>query len=231
MNQSSFIGILALIVLSPMVFPHLALAANQTSGQQAQVLQINISDPSVLDQSPKPNTTQNSISFNSILQQDPLVAQVDAYLADHQSPLAGSANILVTYPHWQLALGISLVESHMCEYTPKVKTKHGWVESYNCSGIELGNGSYKIYDGYSSWFADINNLLSQPNYVNRPIEKFLGYYVQPGTPEWLFGVKKTVKELAAIEQTALAQRQQIIQSTVALANSNSSLPTFPAAVN
>jgi hypothetical protein len=187
--------LIALITIVPYLFPELALAA--TSEQQAEILQINTQ-----------NSNENSLTIDSILANDPLVIKLNEFLEAKNSPLAGSAAEIIQYPHWQLALSISVVESNMCRFTPKVKTKNGWIESYNCSGITLSSG-YKMYDNYLGWFADMNTLLSKPNYVNRPIDKFIGYYVVPGHMNWLNGVKKTMRSLATIENEAIAERQNL----------------------
>lgn len=232
-NQSSFFATIALTIIAPLAFPHLAAAAElQTSGQTLPVFEIKITDPSLLQANNNPsNNNQNSLSIDTIKQADPLINSLNAYLADHQSPLAGSADQLVTFNNWPRAIGISLVESHMCEFTPKVKTSHGWVESYNCSGMETGSGGYQIFDSYVSWFAAMNNLLNQPNYANRPIEKFIGYYVQPGSVSWLWGVKNTEKELNALADQAATQRQQIAQDSANNFTVTTALTTFADNVN
>ncbi|HVY67650.1 MAG TPA: hypothetical protein VHA30_02005 [Patescibacteria group bacterium] len=213
-----------MIGLLPVILPQYALAAElQTQGQSAQVFEIKIADPDLLQ-----NQTNNdaSLQMAEVKQSDPLVVSLQSYLEDHSSPLADSAATLVDYPNWKRALAISLVESHMCLYTPKVKTKAGWVESHNCSGI--GGDSYRVYNSYVDWFVDMNNLLGQPNYINRPIEKFINYYVQPGSANWLYGVKKTEKELTALEQQAQVARQQAAQTASAAPSVEvaSSLVTF-----
>jgi hypothetical protein len=228
-DQSSFAGIIALVLLTPVLFPQLASAAAlQTSGQlSAQVFEIKVADSSLLDSTPKPNDNKNSISISDIASSDPLVISLNEYLYNQNSPLAGFADKIISYPHWQRALGISLVESHMCQFTPKVKTKKGWVESYNCSGI--GGNNYRIYQDYLGWFADMNNLLDKPNYINRPIEKFIGYYVQPGSRNWLYGVKKVEAQLSNLEEQAQAQRQEMAQ--IHSGPITTALATFPENTN
>lgn len=191
-NQSSALAILALTAIAPMAFPLLAAAA-QTSGQTAVIFQINSN-----------LQNQNSLSYNQLASQDPLVQKLNQYLTDKQSPLAGSASQIIGFTNWKLALSISLVESNFCRFTPKYSLKGKVMESYNCSGI--GGDNFKRYDSYMGWFADMDNLLSQPNYVNRPIEKFIGYYVVPGSTNWKWGVKKTQAELTDMETQANQQR-------------------------
>jgi len=234
-NQSSYIGIIALVMTIPLVYPAaIVKAAELQTAEQPKppVFEINVSDLSLISSAPKQNTVtnnnQNSLTIDAITQSDPLVINLDAYLAAKGSPLAGSASQIVSYPYWQRALGISVVESNMCVHTPMVKTRQGWVQSYNCSGMETGSGSYQIFASYMDWFSALNTLLSQPNYANRPLEKFLGYYVVPGSPSWLHGVKKTEAELSALEQQATVQRQELaIKSAAPLSPANTALATFP----
>ena len=214
-NQSSTLAFIALITIVPMLYPELGIAAElQTSGQQpAVVFQIN--NPSVLD-----SQNQKSINFQQITNTDPLVVKVKEYLEDHDSPLADSAAYIVTEENWERALAISFVESNMCRFTPKYYAKGKVQESYNCSGI--GGDNYKRYTSYEDWFADMNDLLSKPNYTNRPIEKFIGYYVVPGSRNWLNGVKKTEADLNVLEAQASQERQNQLAAQInpalALAN-------------
>lgn len=202
-NQSSTFAVIALILVTPLVYPHLVLAAgDQTLGQSAQVFEIKITDPNLINKN-------QSLTMDEVLNTDPLVVNLMSYLQSKGSPLAPYAAEIVKYPFWQRALGISVVESNMCVHTPKVKTEQGWVESHNCSGI--GGANYRIYDSYMGWFEDMNNLLGQPNYVNRPIEKFINYYVQPGSASWLYGVKKTEADFSKLVQQSELQRQQTAQ--------------------
>ncbi len=188
-SKSSALTGIALIAIAPMVFPMLASAA-QTSGQTAVVFNIN--------------TNQNSLSYSQIVSQDPLVQNLDKFLSDKKSPLAGSASQIIGFTNWKRALSISVVESNMCRFTPKYAQKGKTMESYNCSGI--GGENFRRYESYMEWFSDLDALLSKPNYVNRPIEKFIGYYVQPGSMAWLNGVKSTEAKLTAMETDANQQR-------------------------
>jgi len=203
-NQSSTFAVIALVLVTPLVYPHLVLAAgDQILGQSAQVFEIKITDP---------NLITKTLTMDEIQNTDPLVVNLMSYLQSKGSPLAPNAAEIVKYPFWQRALGISVVESNMCIHTPKVKTNSGWVESHNCSGI--GGANYRIYDSYMGWFEDMNNLLGQPNYINRPIEKFINYYVQPGSASWLYGVKKTEADFAKLIQKSDTQRRETAEDAV-----------------
>jgi hypothetical protein len=222
LTQSSFLGILALVTLLPIVAPHIVLGAQQTTGQSAKVFEINIDGSNLASQ--VSNSNQNSLTIDQIQNADPLVVNLMSYLQSKGSPLAPNAVDIIKFPFWQRALGISLVESSMCIHTPKVKTTQGWIESYNCSGI--GGNNYRIYTSYMDWFTDMNHLLGQPNYVNRPIEKFINYYVQPGSQSWLFGVKKTESDLVTLVIKSDTQRQQLAQVAIPT-NTETALATFP----
>ena len=209
--MSSVVAMATIVSLAFIIFPEASLAADISSpvSQNHLVFEIKNSEPTDAPTELATNqTAQNSIQMNEIVQNDPLVINLKNYLGD--SPLADMSDKLVLYPHWQRALAISFVESQFCRHTPKTITRHGVVESYNCSGI--GGDRYKEYGSYEQWFADMNNLLDQPNYINRPIEKFLHYYVVPGSNNWLYGVKKTEADLTALEELSKEQR-------IALANS------------
>ena len=198
-NQGSIIAIIALVLFTPFLFPQLVRAeATQTDDQTALVF--NIKDPKVIE----PQTQTNHLSFDQIVKDDPLVKNLQAYLETKGSPLAPSAQYIVTQKHWELALAISFVESEMCQHTPKYVSKGKVYESYNCSGI--GGDNYKRYSSYEDWFSDMNNLLDQPNYVNRPIEKFIGYYVVPGSSHWLNGVRQVNSDLLTLEQQSQQER-------------------------
>lgn len=189
-NHSSLVSLVALIILAPLLYP---AAAAQASGESAVVFKIN----SHLQ-------NQNSITYSQLASSDPLVVKLTEYLEDKQSPLAEYSAEIVTYTNWKRALAISLVESNMCRFTPKYALNGKTMESYNCSGI--GGDSFRKYESYMDWFADMDALLSKPNYVNRPIEKFIGYYVVPGSNNWKYGVKKTEAELTEIQEQANQER-------------------------
>jgi hypothetical protein len=132
-----------------------------------------------------------------------LAPSLKQYLQSKGSPIAAFADeIPAKYNNYKRVIAISFVESNMCKRTPKIRTKHGSVETHNCSGI--GGGS-RVYGSYEEWFADMNNLMNKPNYANRPLEKFLGYYVVPGSKNWLNGVKKVEGDIAYLENNAAQQ--------------------------
>lgn len=216
---------------TPLVYPEVVLASSlQTDGQKnAQVFEIK--NPSLI-QNPvsvsNPTENQSSVTLDQVTQADPLVAKLEDYLSARNSPLQGSAASLVTYPKWERALAISFVESGICVHTPKLKTKHGWLESYNCSGI--GGDNYKIYDSYLGWFADMNALLTKPNYADRPLKKFLGYYVVPGSNAWYNGATKTEADLSALEQQADSERL-VAAASVHSGPITTALATFPEVTN
>jgi|GEM_PF-965365 len=226
--------VITVILATPWIYPEVVLASSlQTNGQNAQVFEIKITNPNLIQpQNPKNNQT-TSITMEEVIKNDPLVSKLQDYLETKKSPLAPFAADLITYPKWERALAISLVESHMCRFTPKVKTKAGWIESYNCSGI--GGSNYRMYNGYMGWFADMNNLLTKPNYINRPIEKFINYYVQPGSMNWLNGVRKVEAQLGVIRQEANFERLSLsdteADTQVHTGSYTTALATFPELTN
>jgi hypothetical protein len=83
----------------------------------------------------------------------------------------------------KLMLAISFVEStfgRSCYY-------------YNCSGIGGTPPNLRKYNSYAEWIADFDQLLEQ-RYKGVPPEKFIGLYVQPGSPNWIYGVNQVLKE-------------------------------------
>src|ERR1039458_8914741 len=110
-NQSSSVGIIALVLLTPFIQPGLvSAAALQTSEQStAQVFEIKVADSSLLDSTPKQNDVQNSITFSDIQATDPLTVNLQAYLQDNNSPLQGYTKELLAEGNWKTILAISFV--------------------------------------------------------------------------------------------------------------------------
>src|SRR5476649_1910386 len=107
-DQSSFVGIIALVLLTPVLFPQLASAAQlQTSEQpSAQVFEIKVTDSGLLDSAPNQNNSQNSITVNDIQQLDPLTVNLQAYLQDNNSPLQGYVPQLLEHENWPTIVAI-----------------------------------------------------------------------------------------------------------------------------
>lgn len=203
-DHSSFVGIFALILLSPVILPHLALAAElQTSGQQAQVFEIKVSGSNLVNQTLKTNGT--SLSISTIEENDPLIIKLKAYLEDNGSPLGVYAAEMVKQPQWQRALAVSYVESHMGLYC----------FDNNCSGIGVkpGHPSWRKYPTKLEWFKDLSKLLEKPIYKEKynTFAKMKGVYVQPGSANWVNGAQKKYNELIALTEEAEAERQQIAE--------------------
>lgn len=207
-DQSSYIGIIALVSLFPVILPHMALAAElQTSGQPtALVFEIKVSDPSILDQTPKPKNIPNSLSIQTISDNDPLVIKLKQYLAENDSPLGEYADKIVLQPQWQRALAVSYVESHMGRDC----------FNNNCSGIGVkpGHSSWRKYPTKLDWFIDLNNLLEKPIYKDKynTFKKMKGVYVQPGSAAWVNGAEKKYGELMALTAEADAESRQLAES-------------------
>jgi hypothetical protein len=198
-GPSKSIGIIALALLTPVIFPRLAFAAElQTSGKQNQIFEIKVTDPLVLDQSPKQN-----LSLKEAAEKDPLVISLKQYLEDNDSPLGEFASEMVKQPQWQRALAVSFVESHMGR------------DCYNnnCSGMggAPGTPTWRKYATKLDWFIDLANLLEKPIYKEKytTFKKMRGVYVQPGSDGWVYGATKKYNELMALTSQANLDRQAL----------------------
>jgi hypothetical protein len=208
-DHSSF-GIIALVLLTPVIFPRLAFAAEpQTSGPTAQ-FQIKISDSSILNSTPKSNNNEDSLSIETIANNDPLVISLKQYLDDIDSPLGEYAADIIQQPQWQRALAISYVESHMGRYC----------YDNNCSGIGVkpGHPSWRKYSTKLDWFIDLNNLLEKPIYKEKytTFARMKGVYVQPGSQNWVNGAQSKYNQLMALTAEAEIARRDLAASTAAL---------------
>jgi hypothetical protein len=113
-------------------------------------------------------------------------AKIKAYLQSKDSPFAdddATIEAFATSKNTKLMLAISFVESTF--------GKHCYY--FNCSGIGGTPPTLRKYDSYAEWVRDFDDLLEQ-RYKGLAPEKFIGLYVQPGSPSWLYGVKQVIKE-------------------------------------
>jgi hypothetical protein len=112
--------------------------------------------------------------------------KLKAYLTSKKSPFAQDDKALdafVNSKNMKLMVAISFVESTFgknCYY-------------YNCSGIGGTPPNLRKYNSYEEWIKDFDDLLER-RYKDLPPEKFIGLYVQPGSPNWLYGVKQVIGE-------------------------------------
>ena len=201
-NQSSFVGIIALVSLLPVLIPNLALAAElQTSGTQALVFEINTT-----------LQNQNTLTLQQAAQKDPLTVDLKNYLADHNSPLAEYTPNLLTHDNWKMILAISFVESNMGQH-------HYY---FNSSGIG-GQQYLRKYNNYGEWIDDMSTLLDT-RYNGWTLDKMNGVYVQPKSFNWGMGSKKVLAELTVLEKNANDERTTIAQT--ATVNANPELATI-----
>lgn len=226
-DQSSFVGIIALILLTPMLQPQLALAAAlQTAEQQpAKIFEIKVTDSSLLDPAPKSNITQSSLAIQTVEDNDPLVIKLKKFLDDNDSPLGVYAPEMIKEPQWPRALAISYVESHMGR------------DCYdnNCSGIGVkpGHPLWRKYNTKLDWFIDLNKLLEKPIYKEKytTFKKMKGVYVYPGSNSWVYGAEQKYNQIMALiteaenESRAMAQKAQYRNMELA------ALPTFSETTN
>lgn len=108
------------------------------------------------------------------------------YLESKKSPFAKDEAALEAFAssrNMRLMVAISFVESTFgknCYY-------------YNCSGIGGTPPNLRKYNSYAEWIHDFDELLEN-RYKDVPPEKFVGLYVQPGSPNWIYGVKQVIRE-------------------------------------
>ena len=117
--------------------------------------------------------------------------QIKQYLISKRSPFAAdntALTALVNAKNMKLILAISFVESNF--------GKHCYF--YNCSGIGGTPPNLRKYTSYADWIADFDNLL-ESRYKGLAPEKFIGLYVQPGSPNWIYGVNQVLNEFAELE--------------------------------
>ncbi len=108
------------------------------------------------------------------------------YLELHRSPLAKedtALDALLRARNMKMILAISFVESNIC----KKQVGH------NCSGI--GGSKLKKYPNFAGWVDDFDSLLER-RYKNLKVEQFIGYYVQPGSQNWVDGVYQILGDLS-----------------------------------
>jgi hypothetical protein len=199
--DKSSLGIIALVLLTPVIFPRLAHAADaQTLGQQAQIFEIKITDAKLLNQTPNQNTdAQNSLSIATVTQSDPLTVNLHDYLEQHNSPLADYTTQLLSHDNWKMVIAISFVESNMCQHNLH----------YNCSGIG-GPGHFYAFKDFGGWIDCMSTLLTN-RYGGWSLDKMNGVYVQPRSVNWGLGSKRILAQLTDLEQQSESQRRDLAQ--------------------
>ncbi len=109
-----------------------------------------------------------------------------AYFTQKKSPFAKDEAALEAFAaskNMKMMVAISFVESTFgknCYY-------------HNCSGIGGTPPNLRKYDSYAEWIKDFDALLEK-RYKDIPPEDFIGLYVQPGSPNWIHGVKQVLRE-------------------------------------
>ena len=110
-----------------------------------------------------------------------------SYLTSKKSPFVKEETALQAFAesrNMKMMVAISFVESTFgknCYY-------------FNCSGIGGTPPKLRKYDSYAEWIKDFDDLLER-RYKDVPPEDFIGLYVQPGSPNWIFGVKQVLREM------------------------------------
>lgn len=110
-----------------------------------------------------------------------------AYFQSRKSPFAAEATLdaFLNSKNMKLMIAISFVESTMgkkCYYN-------------NCSGIGGTPPKLRKYDSHADWVRDFDSLLER-RYKGMDPEDMMGVYVQPGSPNWINGVRQILAELA-----------------------------------
>ncbi len=110
-----------------------------------------------------------------------------AYFESRNSPFAdddATLDAFLNSNNMKLMIAISFVESTMgkkCYYK-------------NCSGIGGYPPNLRKYDSFAEWVKDFDALLEK-RYKGMEPEELMGVYVQPGSPNWINGVKQILGEL------------------------------------
>lgn len=113
--------------------------------------------------------------------------QLREYFVNRKSPFAEDDSTLDAFlnsNNMKLMIAISFVESTMgkrCYYN-------------NCSGIGGYPPNLRKYDSYADWVRDFDSLLER-RYKGMDPEDMMGVYVQPGSPNWINGVRQILAEL------------------------------------
>jgi hypothetical protein len=121
--------------------------------------------------------------------------RLKAYLESKRSPFAEddlAIEAFASSKNMKMMVAISFVESTFgqnCYY-------------YNCSGIGGTPPTLRKYDNYAEWIYDFDDLLER-RYKDVPPEKFIGLYVQPGSPNWIYGVNQVIEEFEQQQIEAL----------------------------
>src|SRR3989344_2211319 len=209
--------ILTLFTLTFWIYPEISLASSLQSEGQNTALVFEIKNPSkLIAEFPNSQENQKGLTYNQIIQSDPLTSKLEEYLKAHNSPLAEYAAEIPQYPQWQRALAVSWVESNFGRFC----------HSNNCSGIGVkpGHPSWRVYPTKLAWFEDMCKLLEKPIYKERfnTFEKMKGVYVQPGSQAWVYGAKTKYAQLMALTAEAEEERLSLTKTP-----KETALTTFP----
>jgi len=215
-NQHVFSVLIALVALTPAIYPEITLAAEGSAHKDNGALVFEINSSSKLSAIQIKN--QNSITLEQITSSDPLAIKLKAYLEDHNSPLSEYADEIIQQPQWQRALAVSWVESNFGRFCA----------DNNCSGIGVapGHPSWRKYPTKLEWFKDMALLMERPIYKERftTFERMRGVYVQPGSDAWVYGAKKKYAELMVLTTEAANEKIALSNIDEPIAES---LATFP----
>jgi hypothetical protein len=199
----SLVALIAVVVF--WVIPETTLASS--SGHQTQATPALVFEVDSKAKTELVIKNQTLLTYDQIVESDPLVIKVRSFLESKSSPLAQYAEEIVKQPQWQRALAISFVESNFGKRCA----------DNNCSGIGVrpGHPSWRKYPTKLHWFKDMAQLLEKPIYKEKytTCAKMKGVYVVPGSSKWVNGCEKVSNELLAITDQAQNERAAIIANS------------------
>jgi hypothetical protein len=201
------------LIYPEVLLPQVVLASNAQTGDN-QSLVFEIKDPALIQKTLNPN----SLSFENLVQNDPLAVKLKAYLESYNSPLAEYADEIIQQPQWQRALAISWVESNYGQ--------HCYNENCSGIGVQPGHPAWRKYNTKLDWFKDMTQLLEKPIYKEKytTFEKMKGIYVNPGSASWVYGAKTKYAELMSLTKDAQEERELALQDNLLLTSSAASSP-------
>ncbi len=186
-----FITLLSLIFW---IYPEVSQAASFQNQSTTHALVFEIKPTS------KDTVVSGQLTYQEIIDADPLVNKVRGYLVAKNSPLAEYAEEIVKQPQWQRALAITFVESNYCSTAA----------NNNCGSLGVGpsHPAWRKYGTPIDGFKDISLLLEKPIYKERftNCKSMRGVYVVPGSFRWIAGCESASNELITLTNQAETKR-------------------------
>jgi hypothetical protein len=177
--------LIALAAILTWMFPHITVA--QTVQETPLVFDVN-SFPK-LPEGPYPETGRDylgeALAAAEIKARDPRVELLEQYLISKRSPLAPHAEMLLTYYHYRLILGISFAESNFCKQN---------IRPHNCWGI--GGGRPEVYTDYNHALDRANGLIQRYHDLGMTTPKLMrNSWVGWQNDSWIVAVNMVTTDL------------------------------------